>query len=71
MKERLLELIRDADSPVHGRNIAREYLQARILTAMQDAGTMIPLAFQGGTALRFLYDLPRFSEDLDQGQGPV
>ena len=65
MKERLLELIRDTDSPVHGRNIAREYLQARILTAMQDAGTMIPLAFQGGTALRILYDLPRFSEDLD------
>lgn len=26
---------------------------------------MIPLAFQGGTALRFLFDLPRFSEDLD------
>ncbi|MFO7767590.1 MAG: nucleotidyl transferase AbiEii/AbiGii toxin family protein [bacterium] len=65
MKERLLELIRAADSPVHGRNLAREYLQARILAAMQDAGAMIPLAFQGGTALRFLYDLPRFSEDLD------
>jgi hypothetical protein len=26
---------------------------------------MIPLAFQGGTALRFLFDVPRFSEDLD------
>ena len=26
---------------------------------------MIPLAFQGGTALRFLFGLPRFSEDLD------
>lgn len=26
---------------------------------------MIPLAFQGGTALRFLFSLPRFSEDLD------
>ncbi|MBI2072475.1 MAG: nucleotidyl transferase AbiEii/AbiGii toxin family protein [Gemmatimonadetes bacterium] len=24
---------------------------------------MIPLAFQGGTALRFLFGLPRFSED--------
>lgn len=65
MKERLLELIRNAESADHGRNIAREYLQARILTAMQDAGAMIPLAFHGGTALRFLYDLPRFSEDLD------
>lgn len=26
---------------------------------------MSPLAFQGGTALRFLYRLPRYSEDLD------
>ena len=26
---------------------------------------MIPLAFHGGTALRFLYSLPRHSEDLD------
>ena len=26
---------------------------------------MIPLAFHGGTALRILYQLPRFSEDLD------
>lgn len=26
---------------------------------------MIPLAFQGGTALRFLYSIHRYSEDLD------
>jgi hypothetical protein len=26
---------------------------------------MVPLAFQGGTALRFLYSIRRFSEDLD------
>ena len=26
---------------------------------------MIPLAFHGGTALRFLYSIPRYSEDLD------
>jgi hypothetical protein len=26
---------------------------------------MIPLAFHGGTALRLLYQLPRYSEDLD------
>lgn len=26
---------------------------------------MIPLAFQGGTALRFLYSIRRYSEDLD------
>jgi hypothetical protein len=65
MKEELLNLVRDADNPMLARNLAREYLQARILLALQQAGAMIPLAFQGGTALRFLFGLPRFSEDLD------
>lgn len=65
MKEQLLHIVRDAENPVLAGNLAREYLQARILMAMQQAGAMIPLAFQGGTALRFLFGLPRFSEDLD------
>jgi hypothetical protein len=43
----------------------REYLQARIIESMQLSGAMIPLAFHGGTALRFLYGIPRNSEDLD------
>lgn len=65
MKEYLAELTRQAPTPVQGRNIAREYLQARILLALQRAGAMLPLAFHGGTALRFLYNHGRFSEDLD------
>lgn len=65
MKQELRALVADADDPVHGGNLAREYLQARILAALQETGAMVTLAFQGGTALRFLYDLPRFSEDLD------
>jgi hypothetical protein len=48
-----------------GRGVVREYLQARILGVLQREGAMVPLAFQGGTALRFLYGLPRQSEDLD------
>ncbi len=47
------------------RAIVREYLQMRILQSLQNAGAMIPLAFHGGTALRLLYQLPRYSEDLD------
>lgn len=47
------------------RAIVREYLQMRILQSLQRAGAMIPLAFHGGTALRLLYHLPRYSEDLD------
>ncbi|MBI5501980.1 MAG: nucleotidyl transferase AbiEii/AbiGii toxin family protein [Deltaproteobacteria bacterium] len=65
MKETLRELVREAAAPGHARNLAREYLQARILGRIQREGGMIPLAFHGGTALRFLYRLPRFSEDLD------
>jgi len=65
MKEYLAELVRSAVTPGHGRNLVREYLQARILGALQRAGAMVPLAFHGGTALRFLYGIPRYSEDLD------
>jgi hypothetical protein len=65
MKDALIELVRQAPTPVDGRNLAREYLQARLLAALQRQGAMIPLAFHGGTALRFLYGHGRFSEDLD------
>jgi len=65
VKDYLRELLRSALTPAHGRNLLREYLQARILAELQRAGAMLSLAFQGGTALRFLYSLPRYSEDLD------
>ncbi len=65
MKDYLAELVRAAPTPAHGRNTAREYLQARLLGSLQRTGAMIPLAFHGGTALRFLYASPRHSEDLD------
>jgi hypothetical protein len=65
VKDYLRELLRSALTPAHGRNLLREYLQARILAELQRAGAMLSLAFQGGTALRFLYGLPRYSEDLD------
>ncbi len=65
MKDYLAELVHSALTPAHARNLAREYLQARLLGALQRAGAMIPLAFQGGTALRFLHATPRYSEDLD------
>jgi hypothetical protein len=65
MKGYLAELIRTTPSPAHARNVMREYLQARVLGALQRAGAMIPLAFQGGTALRFLFTSARYSEDLD------
>ena len=65
MKEFLKTLTGAAQTPVERTNLAREYLQARILESLQRCGAMIPLAFHGGTALRFIYSIPRFSEDLD------
>ncbi len=55
----------EAFTPETQRAIVREYLQMRILHSLQSVGAMIPLAFHGGTALRILYQLPRYSEDLD------
>lgn len=65
MKAYIEQLLRNVADPINGRNLLREYLQARILEGLQRAGAMVPLAFHGGTALRFLYATPRFSEDLD------
>ena len=65
MKERLRETLRGRDPGPAARNLVREYLQAKVLEALQRAGAMVPLAFQGGTALRFLYGVRRHSEDLD------
>ncbi len=65
MKDYLTQLARESPSPVQARNVVREYLQARILGVLQHEGAMIPLAFHGGTALRFLYSSARYSEDLD------
>ncbi len=65
MKPLLVDLVRHAPTLTQAQNQVREYLQARILGALQRAGAMTPLAFHGGTALRFLYATPRYSEDLD------
>jgi hypothetical protein len=65
MKDYLANLVKQSTSPLEGRNLAREYLQARILAALQRTGAMIPLAFHGGTALRYLFSHGRYSEDLD------
>lgn len=65
MKSDLKTYLEIANNHHQAMNWMREYLQARILAALQDQGGMIALAFHGGTALRFLYHLPRYSEDLD------
>ncbi len=65
MKEEALALVRGAPDPAQGLNRLREYLQAFVLRSFHESEAFRPLAFVGGTALRFLHGLPRFSEDLD------
>jgi predicted nucleotidyltransferase component of viral defense system len=65
MKEHLRQLASTAANDIARTCLVREYLQARILESLQDTGAFLRWAFVGGTALRFLFSIPRFSEDLD------
>jgi len=65
VKDHLRRLIEGTSGDLLKLCVAREYLQARILQGLQEDGVFIRWAFLGGTALRFLYSLPRYSEDLD------
>ena len=68
MKAHLRRLVEGEGHPLARELLVREYLQARVLHTLQDRGTFTRWAFLGGTALRFLYAMPRFSEDLDFAQ---
>ncbi|MBN1561799.1 nucleotidyl transferase AbiEii/AbiGii toxin family protein [candidate division KSB1 bacterium] len=43
----------------------REFLQLIVLQILSEGGYFQRIAFVGGTALRFLFQLQRYSEDLD------
>ncbi len=65
MKDHLLSLASGERDLRARMNLVEEYLQAYILRSFMEAGAFASLAFHGGTALRFLHGLRRFSEDLD------
>lgn len=65
MKDHLQHLIDGTKGNLLKLCVAREYLQARILRSLQEDGVFTRWVFLGGTALRFLYSIPRYSEDLD------
>lgn len=65
MKEQALALVRGINEPGQALNRIREYIQALVLRSLHECEAFRPMAFVGGTALRFLYGLPRFSEDMD------
>ena len=54
-----------ASNPVAEEQATKEILQELALYSLWRAGFFEVAAFQGGTSLRILHKLPRFSEDLD------
>jgi len=67
MKEIVLQAAREAKD--QKLNTLREYLQNYILFLIQKMRMHTSLYFVGGTALRFLYRIRRYSEDLDFSSG--
>jgi len=65
MKDQALALARSVPEPAARLNLLREYVQAFVLRSLHESEAFSSIAFVGGTALRFLENLPRFSEDLD------
>jgi predicted nucleotidyltransferase component of viral defense system len=51
--------------PLSPRRNLTEYLQSEILFALQNSKYGKMLTFMGGTCLRFVHKIDRFSEDLD------
>ena len=65
MREQALRIGRTGATDRERRNLLREYLQHVLLRSLFDERLLGEIVFHGGTALRILHDLARFSEDLD------
>jgi len=65
VKEEAIALVENLDDPAQALNLLREYLQICVLRSLHESEAFINLSFVGGAALRLIFDLPRFSEDLD------
>ncbi len=64
-KEMAERAIRSFDDPQMRLNHVREQLQRMLLTALHEARAFNHIAFVGGTCLRIVHGLRRYSEDLD------
>ncbi len=64
--EYLLEEAKNNGLPlIKKRGVLREYIQVIILNSLFKHNSSKSMFFTGGTAMRFFYNMPRFSEDLD------
>ena len=52
-------------NPVEQENVLQELMQHYVLSSLSRAGMFAPAMFHGGTCLRIVYGMNRFSEDLD------
>lgn len=68
MRDIIKEKLSQIPSAENKARWLREYLQTLVLKFIEEKGYSKDLAFVGGTALRLIYDLQRFSEDLDFSQ---
>lgn len=64
MMDRMRDIVKNT-APPKQLGTLREFLQCMMLRALHEHHYTNRLAFVGGTALRLIFDLPRFSEDLD------
>lgn len=65
VRDLVLKQVVAAKGPQENRNKIRRFLQILVLKLLHESTSGSALAFTGGTALHFLFGLPRFSEDLD------
>ena len=65
MIEVIKQQLKNSKSSQEKTNYLREFLQIMVLKNIYDQKAFNNIAFLGGTALRILFDINRFSEDLD------
>lgn len=65
MLEIIENKIKKSKSKEEKISILKEFLQILVLKILRDKNVFLNIAFIGGTCLRIVYDLKRYSEDLD------
>ena len=65
MKDQALSIAAGSADPALKMNLLREYVQAMVLRSLHESEAWDSIAFVGGTCLRFVHELARFSEDLN------
>lgn len=63
--DQIIKMAQDQAIPLKKRGILREYLQSKFLAELYSLKDAKSMSLVGGTGLRLLEGLPRFSQDLD------